>query len=78
MDKDDLILQRPLTSRPSGEWNEEDFDALVDGDIVGRIFKVNAAPIGTRAVDVGDSFLAPRRRARPPWQHSRKAGGESE
>jgi hypothetical protein len=33
-------------SRPSGEWNEDDFDVIADGFVVGRIFKVNAAPIG--------------------------------
>jgi len=46
IEKDSLILQRASTSRLSGDWNEDDFDALADGDIVGRIFKVNAAPIG--------------------------------
>ena len=46
MEKNSLILQRASTSRPSGDWNEDDFDVLADGDIVGRIFKVNAAPIG--------------------------------
>ena len=30
-----------------GEWNEDDFDVLEDGAVVGRIFKVNAAPVGT-------------------------------
>jgi hypothetical protein len=46
MERNSLILQRASTSRPSGDWNEDDFDVLADGDIVGRIFKVNAAPIG--------------------------------
>jgi hypothetical protein len=31
-------------SRPSGEWNEDDFDVLADGVVVGRIFKANASP----------------------------------
>jgi hypothetical protein len=37
---------RTSASRPSGEWNEEDFDVLADGAVVGRIFKANAAPGG--------------------------------
>jgi hypothetical protein len=28
-----------VQSRPSGEWNEDDFDVLADGVVVGRIFK---------------------------------------
>jgi hypothetical protein len=44
MDKDYLLLKRASASRPSGEWNEDDFDVLAEGAVVGRIFKVNAAP----------------------------------
>jgi hypothetical protein len=40
-----LILKRASASRPSGEWNDDDYDVLADGVIVGRIFKVNAAPV---------------------------------
>jgi hypothetical protein len=47
MDKDYLVLKRASARRPSGEWNDDDFDVLCDGAIVGRIFKVNAAPVGT-------------------------------
>jgi hypothetical protein len=42
-----LILKRAATSRPSGEWSDDDFDVLADGAVVGRIFKVNAAPVGS-------------------------------
>jgi hypothetical protein len=43
-----LLLKRASTSRPCGEWNDEDYDALADGGaVVGRIFKVHAAPVGT-------------------------------
>src|SRR5215467_5994272 len=42
-----LILKRASASRPSGEWNEDDFDVLADGTVVGRIFKANAAPVGS-------------------------------
>jgi hypothetical protein len=47
MEKDYLILKRASASRPSGEWNDDDFDVLADGVVVGRIFKANAAPVGT-------------------------------
>jgi hypothetical protein len=42
-----LILKRASASRPSGEWKADDFDVLADGVVVGRIFKANAAPVGT-------------------------------
>jgi hypothetical protein len=32
---------------PSGEWNDDDFDVLADGAVVDRIFKANAAPVGS-------------------------------
>ena len=47
VDKDYLILKRATASRPSGQWNEEDYDVLANGEVVGRIFKVNAAPVGS-------------------------------
>jgi hypothetical protein len=34
-----LILKRAAASRPSGEWNEDDYDVLADGAVVGRIMK---------------------------------------
>jgi hypothetical protein len=40
-----LVLKRASASRPSGQWNEDDYDVLADG-VVGRIFKANAAPVG--------------------------------
>src|SRR5262245_42571425 len=45
MEKDYLILKRASASRSSGEWNDDDFDVLADGVVVGRIFKANAAPV---------------------------------
>lgn len=42
-----LILKRALASSPSGQWNDDDFDVLAGGAVVGRIFKANAAPVGT-------------------------------
>jgi hypothetical protein len=47
MEKDYLILKRASASRPSGEWNDDDYDVLADGVVVGRIFKANAAPVGS-------------------------------
>jgi hypothetical protein len=41
-----LILKRASASRPSGEWNDDDFDVLADGVVVGRIFNAAAAPVG--------------------------------
>ena len=45
MDKDYLTLKRASASRPSGEWNDDDFDVLADDTVVGRIMKAAAAPV---------------------------------
>jgi hypothetical protein len=45
MDKDYLTLKRASASRSSGGWNDDDFDVLCDGVVVGRIMKVAAAPV---------------------------------
>ena len=42
-----LILKRASASRPSGEWNDDDFDVLADGVVVGRIFHAAASPVGS-------------------------------
>src|SRR5437764_11356933 len=42
-----LVLKCASASRPSGEWNDDDFDVLASGQVVGRIFKANAAPVGS-------------------------------
>jgi hypothetical protein len=42
-----LILKRASTSRSSGQWSDDDFDVLTGGAVVGRIFKANAAPVGS-------------------------------
>ena len=47
MEKDYLIPKRASVSRPSGEWSDDDFDVLANGEVVGRIFKANAAPVGS-------------------------------
>jgi hypothetical protein len=30
-----LLLKRASASRPSGEWNDDDYDVLADGEVVG-------------------------------------------
>jgi hypothetical protein len=42
----ELILKSASKSRPSGEWNEDDYDVVVDGLVVGRIMKAAAVPVG--------------------------------
>ena len=32
---------------PIGRWNDDDYDVLADGVVVGRIMKAAAAPVGT-------------------------------
>ena len=41
-----LLLKRASASRPSGEWNDDDFDVLADGVAVGRVMKAAAVPVG--------------------------------
>jgi hypothetical protein len=43
MEKDYLILKRASASRPSGEWNDDDYDVLADGVVVGRILRCRIA-----------------------------------
>ena len=40
------MLKRASASCPSGEGNEDDFDVLCDGVVVGRIMKTAAVPVG--------------------------------
>ena len=44
---DQLILKRAALSRSSGRWNDDDFDVLAGGKVVGRIYKASAAPVGS-------------------------------
>jgi hypothetical protein len=37
-----LILK---TRAPIGEWTEDDYNVLAEGEVVGRIMKVKAAPV---------------------------------
>ena len=47
MTTEPLILKRASASRLSGEWDDDDYDVLSDGVVVGRIFKAAASPVGT-------------------------------
>jgi hypothetical protein len=47
MEKDYLILKSASASRPSGEWNDDDYDVLADGVVVGRIFYAASSPVGS-------------------------------
>ena len=47
MTKQPLILKRASASRPSGEWNDDDFDVLRNGVMVGRIMEAAASPVGS-------------------------------
>jgi hypothetical protein len=48
MEKDYLILKRASASRPSGEWNDDDYDVLCDEVVIARIMQAApAAPVGT-------------------------------
>ena len=41
-----LILKRASASRPSGDWNDDDYDVLADGVVIGRIMKAATVPMG--------------------------------
>jgi hypothetical protein len=41
-----LVLKRASASRSSGEWNDDDYDVLAEGIVIGRIMKAAAAPVG--------------------------------
>jgi hypothetical protein len=43
-----LILKHASTSRSSGEWDDDDYDVLADGVVVGRIMKAAAVPVACR------------------------------
>jgi len=80
-----LILKRASASRPSGEWNDDDFDVLADGVVVGRIMEVHAAPEGspwmwTLAFGHHEDRMPTRLRADAGGRHGRvrqEAGGGS-
>jgi hypothetical protein len=38
-----LILKRAKSSRTSGQWQDEDYDVLTDGKVIGRIYERGSA-----------------------------------
>jgi hypothetical protein len=54
-----LMLKRASASRTSGEWNDDNFDVLADGGVVGRIFQRRRLA-GRNAVDVDARLWASR------------------
>ena len=46
MESDYLILRRASAFRPTGEWNDDDYDVLCNGAVVGRIMQAAAVPVG--------------------------------
>jgi hypothetical protein len=38
-----LVLKRANASRPSGQWQDEDYDVRADGNVVGRIYDNGSA-----------------------------------
>ena len=46
MESDYLILRRATAFRPSGKWNDDDYDVLCNGVVVGRIMQAAAVPAG--------------------------------
>jgi hypothetical protein len=59
-----LVLKRASASRPSGQWNEDDYDVLADG-VVGRIFKDRTTTHGVEATREAAMAACARRR----WRH---------
>jgi hypothetical protein len=39
----EYVLKRAALRRPSGLWNDHDFDVLANGAVVGRIFKAGVS-----------------------------------
>jgi len=46
MESDYLILRRASAFRPSGECNDDDYDVLCNGVVIGRIMQAAAVPVG--------------------------------
>src|SRR6516162_8254119 len=52
-----LILKSASKSRPSGEWNEDDYDVVADGLVVGRIFSRRHHPRASSLPQCGPQVL---------------------
>jgi len=66
MEKDYLILKRAAVSRPSGQWSDDDFDVLANGEVVGRIY-ASIRPMRRRSAHPGCGHSLLRWRADVMW-----------
>jgi hypothetical protein len=57
-----LILKRASASRPSGEWDDDDYDVLADATVVGRIMKGSVTRRHTVDVDARLNIMRIARR----------------
>ena len=87
MESDYLILRRALAFRPSGEWNDDDYDVLCNGVVVGRIMQAAAVPVWacrgcgrsrSETTRTARRRMAMPQRARPRWRRLQRAGGTNE
>jgi hypothetical protein len=80
------MLKRASVSRPSGEWDDDDYDVLADGAVVGRIFNSKAGPVGSSWMwtlafghhedrTPAHGYAATRA---PRWRRSRRVGGRND
>ena len=81
MTKAEQASQLIFKRAPIG-WNDDDYDVLADGKLVGRIFKVPIAPQAAlgcgRAATIAVYTTRPTatsRRARTRWRRSPRVGG---
>ena len=77
-----LILKRASASRPSGEWNDDDYDVLAGGVVVGRIYADASAstPPELRwfwSILEVIPDIKTHGHARPRWRRSRRVGDGS-
>jgi hypothetical protein len=88
MEKDYLLLKRASASRPSGEWNDKDYDVLANGVVVGRIcttlpsdilFRCTPCyPFTERSIERGCILFDNRgRAARPDFNVHQKSGSRA-
>jgi hypothetical protein len=70
-----LLLKRASASRPSGEWDDDDYDVLEDGAVVGRIMKAAAAPRRPVSLE-GLSAFARSQKFLPPPEFDREYEGQ--
>ena len=56
-----LILKRGKLTRSSGQWQDEDYDVLADGKVVGRIYEDASA---STPPETSPSLLRASRRCR--------------